>query len=182
MADILRGTATCVVIGAVVILMPASSLPHGFGYDVALAAFLLGLRFGHHAVGMLFAGTLAVGIAQLAGRGGCTPASGGVSCGFAAATPFLIFGYFVVPTLAGALLALALCRPAQHGPLRGGHTLSVAVAAGVTTFVACALLPHSGATMLLPSLAGCLAAGLAPSYGVERVPAPAARAGPVSWW
>jgi hypothetical protein len=98
-ADMFRGTATCVVIGAVVILMPASALPRGFGYHVAFAVFLLGLRFGHRAIGMLFAGTVAVAVAHLAGRGACTPSSDAMSCGFAAAAPILIFGCFVVAAI-----------------------------------------------------------------------------------
>ena len=63
-ADTIRGTSTCVVAGVMTILMPASELPHKFGYYAAVAAFLLGLRFGLRAIGMFFICCVAIGIAE----------------------------------------------------------------------------------------------------------------------
>ena len=90
-ADAFRGTVTAVVVGVWSILMPSSELPHGFGYYAAVAAFLLGLRFGSRAIGMFFVCCIAIGIANAAGRGACTPNSNNVRCGFDAAAPLLIW-------------------------------------------------------------------------------------------
>jgi hypothetical protein len=194
-ADAFRGTVTAVVVGVCSILMPASELPHGFGYYAAVAAFLLGLRFGTRAIGMFFVCCVAIGIANAAGRGACTPASNNVRCGFDAATPLLIFGYFIGPTIAGALsrgfvrtsrLVLAsrqgaFDEPRDRGTLLLGHTVVVALAAATTAFVGFALLPIHGARLFLPALAACVAFGLTPSYGADEVTAPATPRRAPSW-
>ena len=196
-ADTIRGTSTCVVAGVMTILMPASELPHKFGYYAAVAAFLLGLRFGLRAIGMFFICCVAIGIAEATGRGVCTPNSNAFKCGFEAAAPFLIFGYFIFPTIAGVVLGgigqlsgmvvsdsartVFHGRPKREAPLRLGHTVAVALAAAAMAFVVFALLPLSGAPLLLPSLAACVACGLAPSYGAERAPVRAARADIPTW-
>ena len=197
-ADAVRGTFTSVVVGVMTILMPASELPHKFGYYAAAAAFLLGLRFGLRAIGMFFVCCVAIGIAEAAGRGVCTPNSNAFKCGFEAAAPFLIFGYFIVPTIAGAVLGgvarlsgmvvrdsarTVLEGPREReAPLRLGHTVAVALAAAATAFAVFAVLPLAGAPLFLSSLAACVACGLAPSYGAERAPVPAAQADiPPTW-
>jgi len=176
--------------------MPASELPHKFGYYAAVAALLLGLRFGFRAVGMLGVCCVAIGIAEVAGRGVCTPDSNSYKCGFEAAAPFLIFGYYVFPTIAGAVLgavarlsgtALRNSRRAlAQGPrtgrvLRPGPTFAVAVATAAVTFIAAALLPLSGEPLFLPSIAACAAFGLAPSYVTDGARVPAARADVPTW-
>ena len=194
-ADAFRGTVTAVVVGVWSILMPASELPHRFGYYAAVAAFLLGLRFGSRAIGMFFVCCVAIGIADAAGRGACTPNSNNVRCGFDAAAPILIFGYFIGPTIVGALLSGfvrmsrvvrastqgVLNEPRDRGTLLLGHTIVVALAAAATAFVGFALLPLHGTRLLLPALAACVAFGLAPSYGTDDVSVPAARSGVPSW-
>jgi len=194
-ADAFRGTVTAVVVGVWSILMPASELPHGFGYYAAVAAFLLGLRFGSRAIGMFFVCCVAIGIADAAGRGVCTPNSNNVSCGFDAAAPILIFGYFIGPTIVGALSSgfVRMSRivrasaqgmfdePRDRGTLLLGHTIVVALAAAATAFVAFALLPLHGARLFLPALAACVAFGLAPSYSTDDASVPAARSGVPSW-
>ena len=194
-ADTVRGTVTAVVVGVWSILMPASELPHRFGYYAAVAAFLLGLRFGSRAIGMLFVCCVAIAIADLAGRGACTATSNNVKCGFDAAAPILIFGYFIGATIVGALLSglvrgSSVVRASAHGAAdqqrdRGtlllGHTIVVALAAATTAFLGFALLPLHGARLFLPALAACVALGLAPSYGTHEAPAPAARQDVPSW-
>jgi hypothetical protein len=192
-ADTVRGTVTCVTVGVSTILTPASRLPHGFGYYAAAAAFLLGLRFGARAIGMLFVCCVAIGVAEVAGQGVCTPSSNSYRCGFEAAAPLLIFGYFVFPTIAGALLGglgrlsrgvsrrALLQGPHDSGTLHLGHTLVVAMAAAGAAFIALALIPRSGAPLLLPALAACVAFGLAPSYGIGSAPTPPARADAPTW-
>ena len=184
-ADTVRGTVTCVTVGVATILTPASRLPHGFGYYAAAAAFLLGLRFGARAIAMLFVCCVAIGVAEVAGQGVCTPNSSSYRCGFEAAAPFLIFGYFAFPTVAGALLGGLgrMSRTVLRGPrmtlVRGtrgggalllGHTLLVAMAAAGAAFVTFALIPLSGAPLLLPALAAVVAFGLAPSHRVAGSP------------
>jgi hypothetical protein len=171
---------TATVVGVWTILMPASGLPHRFGYFAAVAAFLLGVRFGARAVPMLAVCCVAIGIAEIAGRGVCTPNSNSLKCGFEAAAPFLIFGYFLIPTIAGAMLGgvgrawrlvlrdsrrAGLRAPRDGGELRVARTVVVAVGGAAVTFVAFALLPFSGAPLFLPSVAACVVLGLAPSYG-----------------
>ena len=180
-ADTVRGTVTSVIVGVSTILMPASRLPHQFGYYAAFAAFLLGLRFGVRALGMLFACCVAIAVAEISGQGVCTPSSNSYKCGFEAAAPFLIFGYFIFPTAAGAMLGglgrlsgvLRNSRPAAApGPrdaraLRPGRTVVVASAAAAVAGGVFAFLPLSGAPLFLPAIAACVAFGLAPSYRVE---------------
>ena len=177
--DAIRGTVTAAVVGVWTILMPASALPHKFGYYAAAAALLLGVRFGFRAVPMLAVCCIAIGAAEVAGRGVCTPNSDRLKCGFEAAAPFLIFGYFVIPTIVGAVLGgvgrasrmvlrhsrrVGFQAPRDGGALRVGRTVVVAVSAAAVTFVAVALLPLSGAPLFLSSVAACVALGLAPSY------------------
>ena len=145
--------------------MPASGLPHGFGYYAAVAAFLLGLRLGARAVVMLFVCCVAIAVAEVAGRDVCTPNSNAYKCGFEAAAPLLIFGYFILPTIAGAMLGglgrlrnspRAVFRTSRAGgTVRWGHTAVVGLAAGVIAFAAFAVLPVGGAPLFLPSLAAC---------------------------
>ena len=175
--------------------MPASELPHGFGYYAAAAAFLLGLRFGSRAIGMFFICCIAIAIADAAGRGACTANSNNVRCGFDAAAPLLIFGYFIGPTIVGALsrgfvrmsrvarasTQGAFDQPRDRGPVLLGRTIVVALAAATTAFLGFALVPLHGARLLLPALAACVALGLAPSYGTDDAPVPAARSGVPSW-
>ena len=183
------------VVGVWSILMPASELPHGFGYYAAAAAFLLGLRFGSRAIGMFFVCCIAIAIADAAGRGACTAHSNNVRCGFDAAAPILIFGYFIGPTIVGALSSGSLrmarvVRASTHGVFdhsrdRGtlvlGHTMVVALGAAATAFLGFALVPLHGARLFLPALAACVAFGLAPSYGTDDAPVPAAPSGVPSW-
>lgn len=194
-ADAVRGTVTAVVVGVWSTLMPSSELPHGFGYYAAVAAFLLGLRFGSRAVGMFFVCCVAIAIADAAGRGACTASSNNVRCGFDAAAPILIFGYFIGPTIVGALSSgfvrmssvvrastQGVFDPARdRGTLLFGHTIVVALAAAATAFLGLALVPLHGSPLFLPALAACLAFGLAPSYGADDAPVPAARSGVPSW-
>jgi len=187
-ADSVRGTVTAAVVGVWAILTPASALPHEFGYYVAVAAFLLGLRFGLRALGMFFVCCVAIGIAEAVGTGGCAAGSNNFRCAFEAAAPLLIFGYFVGPTLAGALLngAVRLSRRRGFDPRRGGtlvlgHTVVVALAAAVIAFVAFALVPLHGSSSFLPGLAACLAFGLSPSYDADVQPVPAPRADAPTW-
>jgi hypothetical protein len=179
-ADTLRGSGACVAIGVASVLLPPAQLPRGFGYYAAGALFLLGLRFGARAIGMFLAACAAIAVAVFAGRGGCTPSSDHLRCSLDAATPLLVFGYFVVPLLAGALLGgagrlsafVARATRGDAGPRLGfdrdtlavGHTVAVALASASVAFVAVALLPLSGPQLFLPSLAACAALGLAPSY------------------
>lgn len=187
--DAVRGTVTCVVVGVATILTPASRLPHGYGYYAAAAAFLLGVRFGVRAVGMLFVCCVAIGIAEVAGAAVCTPSSSSYRCGFEAAAPLLIFGWFAFPTIAGALLGglgrlsrAVLRRQRERGTLHLRHTLAVAVAAAGAAFVAFALIPLSGEPLLVPALAACVAFGLAPSYRVAGAPGTVSpREEPIGW-
>jgi hypothetical protein len=194
-ADALRGTVTAVVVGVWSILMPASELPHRFGYYAAVAAFLLGLRFGFRAIGMFFVCCIAIAIANAAGRGACTASSNNVRCGFDAAAPILIFGYFVGPTIVGALSSGfvrtsrvvrsstqgVFDHPRDRGTLLPGRTIVVALAAATTAFLGFALVPLHGARLFLPALAACVAFGLAPSYATDDAPVPAVRSGVPSW-
>ena len=194
-ADAIRGSVAATVVGVWTILMPAAELPHRFGYYAAVVAFLLGLRFGPRAIGMFFLCCVAIGIARVTGRGPCTPSSNNVRCGFDAAAPILIFGYFIGPTIAGVLLrgfvrASTVVRASTHGvfdrprdsgTLLVGHTLVVALAAATTAFLGFALLPLHGASLFLPSIAACVAAGLAPSYCTREAPVPAARSDVPIW-
>ncbi len=194
--DAIRGTVTAVVVGVWTILMPASGLPHKFGYYAAVAAFLLGLRFGFRAIPMLAICCVAIGVAEVAGRGVCTPNSNSLKCGFEAAAPFLIFGYFIVPTIVGAMLGgvgrlsgivlrdsrrAGFQAPRDGGALRVGRTVVVAVAAAVVTFVAFALLPFSSAPLFLSSVAACVALGLAPSYTTDGTSVLATRPDAPTW-
>lgn len=194
-ADTVRGTVTCVIVGVATILMPASRLPHQFGYYAALAAFLLGLRFGVRALGMLAVCCVAIAVAEISGQGVCTPSSSSYKCGFEAAAPFLIFGYFIFPTAAGVMLgglgrlsgALRNSRPAgAQGPrdaqaLRPGRTLVVALAAAAVAGGVFAFLPLSGAPLFLPAIAACVAFGFSPSYRVQRASPPPSRADVPTW-
>jgi len=195
-ANTIRGTATCMVVGVSTSLMPASALPHKFGYYAAAAAFVLGLRYGSRAFGMLLACCVAIGIAEIAGQGVCTPNSSSYRCGVEAAAPLLIFGYFLIPTIAGAALggigrlsgtAVRSTRPSvleasrERVTLRLGHTAAVALAAATTAFIAVALLPLSGEPLFLPSIAACVALGLTPTYCAQDAPLPAAPSGTLTW-
>jgi len=194
-ADTIRGTATAVIVGVWSILLPPSELPHEFGYYAVVAAFLLGLRFGSRAVGMVLVCCVAIAIANAEGRAACTPTSDHVRCAFHAAAPFLIFGYFIGPTIVGALLSgFVRLASAVHAPTQGvfvgprdrgalliGHTIVVAVAVAATAFVGFALLPVHGAPLVLPGLAACVAFGLAPSYGADEAPTTTAGSGAPSW-
>jgi hypothetical protein len=191
-ADSVRGTLTCAVVGVSTILTPASELPHKFGYYVAFATFVLGLRFGSRAIGMLFVCCVALWMAG-ATRGACT--SSYFRCGFDAATPWLIFGYFIGPTIAGALVSglvrvSRVARAARRGVFAGPrdrdalllrHTAVVALAAATAAFAGFALLPLYGASLFLPSIAACVAFGLAPSYRIGDAPLPATPGGTPTW-
>ena len=194
-ADAIRGAVAATVVGVWTMLMPASQLPHKFGYYAAVVTFLLGLRFGPRAIGMLFLCCVAIGIAEITGPGPCTSSSNNVRCGFDAAAPILIFGYFIGPTIAGVLLRGfvrasmvvrastqgVFDRPRDSGTLLVGHTIVVALAAATAAFLGFAVLPLHGASLFLPSVAACVAAGLAPSYCTREAPVPAAR-GDVPIW
>ncbi|HEY7967277.1 MAG TPA: hypothetical protein VID68_09625 [Solirubrobacteraceae bacterium] len=194
-ADIFRGGLTTIVVGVVSVLVPPASLPPHFGYYAVAAAFLLGMRFGPRAIAMFFIGCVAVGLANLAGRGACVPSSDHVRCGFEAAEPLLVFGYFVGPTLAGVLVGAAIrvsravrsqagVSPAVLPPGRErlliGHTLTVALAAATAAFLALALLSPGGGSLLLPALGACVAFGLAPTYAGET-PERSAHTSAPSW-
>lgn len=190
--DSIRGTVTCVVVGVGTILTPASELPHRFGYYVAFATFVLGLRFGSRAIGMLVVCCVALWIAQ-APPGPCT--SSYFTCGVHAAEPWLIFGYFVGPTIAGAFVSAmvgmsrvarasrrgVLEGPRDHGAVLAGHTAVVALAAAAAAFGGVALLPLHGASLFLPSVAACVAFGLAPSYRVDEAQLQPARSTTPTW-
>jgi len=127
-------------------------------------------------------------------RGACTPNSNNVRCGFDAAAPLLIFGYFIGPTIVGALsrgfvrtsrVVLASAQgafePRDPGTLLLGHTIVVALAAATTAFVGFAPVPLHGARLFLPALAACVAFGLTPSYGADDVTVPATPRRAPSW-
>jgi hypothetical protein len=192
-ADSVRGTLTCVVVGVGTILTPASALPHKFGYYVAFATFVLGLRFGSRAIAMLLVCCVVLWITE-ATRSACT--TDYFRCGVAAATPWLIFGYFVGPTIAGALVSgmVGVSRvarasrrgvfeaPRDHGALLLRHSAVVALAAAAAAFVAVALLPLYGAPLFLPSVAACVAFGCAPSCRIDEAPVPAAARSSTPTW
>jgi hypothetical protein len=193
-ADAIRGTLTAVVVGVWSSLLPSTDLPHGFGYYVAIAVLLLGLRFGFRATGMLLACCIAVAVAgATAGRGPCTASSDHVTCAFDAAEPLLIFGYFIGPTLAGALVAgfVGVSKTLMHGrgiastartrTLLTGHTITVAAAAAATSFIVFTLAPLPGPHQVLAGLAACVAFGLGPSYAAERTTPPATAIDRPSW-
>ncbi len=199
-ADAVRGTVTCVVVGVWSTLVPSSELPHKFGYYAVVAVFLLGLRFGVRAIGMFFVACVALGIANATARTPC--GLNHYQCGFDAAEPFLIFGYLIFPTIAGALVSgvfrlsgtvapRTLRRthdpPHEQRMLSLGPTASIALGAAATAFAGFAALPLSGAPLFLPSIAACVAFGLAPSSvesaslpESDSLPAPSGRAEP--WW
>ena len=195
-ADAIRGSAAAVVVGVWSTLVPAAELPHQFGYYAAAAAFLLGVRFGVRATGMLFVCCIAVAVAgATAGRGACTPSSDHVTCAFDAAEPFLIFGYFIGPTIVGAVVSGSLRMskivltpsPGKVGGPRErvllpGHTIVIATAAATTAFIGLVLLSLPGGHLFFPALAACVAFGLAPSYSAENEPASAKRVDDVPSW
>lgn len=193
-ANSVRGTLTCVVVGVGTILTPASALPHKFGYYVAFATFVLGLRFGSRAIAMLLVCCVVLWITE-ATRGACT--SDHFRCGVAAATPWLIFGNFVGPTIAGAFVSAMvgvsrvarasrrglLEAPRDRGALLLGPSAVVALTAAAAAFVGVALVPLHGAPLFLPSVAACVACGFAPSYRIDEAPVPAAaRSSTPTWW
>lgn len=183
------------VVGVWTILMPASGLPHAFGYYAVVVAFLFGLRFGFRALGMLLICCVAIGVGDAVGRGSCTTSSSHYRCAFEAAAPILIFGYLIGATIAGALLSgfvamSTVVRESRHGAFRAprdrgsllvGHTVVVAMAAAAAAFVGFAALPLHGAPLFLPSVAACVALGLAPSYADDAVQASAAPSGAPTW-
>ena len=174
-------------VGVGTIVVPGSALPHGFGYYAVIGAFLLGLRFGFRAIGMLVACCVAIAAAEVAGPGACGASSRAVTCAFHAAAPLLIFGEMVGPVIAGALLrGLARLSRADavtsgDAPLSIGGTAAIGAAAGVTAFAVFAIVPLHGAPLFMPSIAACVAIGLAPTFVARPAPVAASSADTPRW-